>query len=232
MMLISSSCAVSYHMPNNRFETSELAGAYKNVKLYGGYGQGKDVELTQDFSQKWIDTENPVLRRTNFLTAGLDFGLSEKFDVGLQYVADLGIVLKGKMQIIGKKLEPGFQVAASIHAGGGSEKKKENNHTPTSAELDNSAVGADVIFGYRLNEKFLVYASSFYDSAHYEAVQTRSSTTREYKGNSSNYGATAGGTFFLNKEVEFIAEFARARAKSNSSRLTSSSYGAMVTIHL
>jgi hypothetical protein len=214
-------------MPTNRFETSETVGAFRNLKLYGGAGRGKDVELTPDFSTIWVNTQDPVLRNENFLTTGLDFGIFERLDIGIQYVSDLGILLKAKWMIVGKFFTLGFQIATSVHSGAGGEDKDEGENTPTRANLDYTSAGADIIFGYRFNKTILLYTSAFHDDYEYEVEHTRGTVKKNFKGGSTNTGGTIGASFLFADKVEF----ARAKGKSARSNLTSSAYGAMVNLH-
>lgn len=225
MALLSSSCALHYKMPDNRFETSETTGKLWGTHLYAGVGNGKDITLTSSYSQTWADPNNPDLSRENFITLGGDLGLHERIDVGLQYISDLGTVLKGKYQLIGKSGTEGFQTSIAAHAGGGSESISENYHTPTKAELDNSVVGVDIIAGYRFNKIVLIYASFFHDSFSYDIEQTRGTDTRKFEGKSKNTGGTFGASFLFGNTLELTAEYSGANAKSANQSFWNNSFG-------
>lgn len=229
--LLVSSCALNYKMPDNRFETSETTGKQWGVRAYTGVGNGKDIELTSNYSQVWADPDNPNLSRENFFTFGGELGLHERIDVGLQYVSDLGTLLKGKYQFIGKSGVEGFQTSVSAHAGGGSEEMSETNHTPTKAELSNSVVGVDVIAGYRFNKIVLIYASFFHDSFSYDIEQTRGTDVRKFEGKSKNTGGTFGASFLFGDRLELTAEYSGATAKSANKHLWNNSFGGVLGFH-
>lgn len=223
-----SSCALNYKMPDNRFETSETTGKLWGAHLYAGVGNGKDITLSSSYSQTWVDTNNPDLSRENFITLGGDLGLHERIDVGLQYISDLGTVVKGKYQLIGKSGVEGFQTSIAAHAGGGSEEMSENYHTPTKAKLDNSVIGVDVIAGYRFNKIVLMYMSFFHDSFSYDIEQTRGTDTRKYEGKSKNTGGTLGASFLFGNTLELTAEYSGANAKSAKNSLWNNSFGGVL----
>lgn len=229
--LLLSSCALNYKMPDNRFETSETTGKLWGVRAYTGVGNGKNIEMSSDFSQVWADPNNPDLERENFFTFGGELGLHERIDVGLQYVSDLGTLVKGKYQFIGKSGQVGFQSSVAVHAGGGSEDMSESNHTPTKASLDNSVIGGDLIFGYRFNKVVLIYSSFFHDRFSYDIEQTRGTDTRRFDGNSTNTGGTFGASFLFGETLELTAEYSGANGKSAGNTLWNNSFGAMLGLH-
>ncbi len=227
LMLSLSSCAISYVMPDNRFESPETRAKKGGAYLKAGAGLGKDVELTPDFSQIAINTERPIITRSGFVTAGGAYAFDERFDLGASYVSDLGFMLKGKYQILGTgKEEKDFKLALSLHVGGGSETKEESSNTFTKAELDNKFVGGDLILGYRINSTVLPYTSFFTDVLSYEVNQTRSTTTTTYKGHSRNLGFTAGTILSLSDVIDFNLEYAGATLKTAQKRKWMNSYGA------
>lgn len=229
--LLLSSCALNYKMPDNRFETSETTGKLWGVRAFTGVGNGKNIEISPDFSQTWADPSHPDLERENFFTLGGELGLHERIDIGLQYVSDLGTLLKGKYQFIGKSGQVGFQSSVAAHAGGGSEDMSESNHTPTKASLDNSVVGGDLIVGYRFNKVVLVYSSLFYDSFSYDIEQTRGADTRKFEGKSANIGGTFGTSFLFGDTLELTAEYSGATGKSAGKKLWNNSFGAVLGLH-
>lgn len=227
-----SSCAINYKMPDNRFMTPETRGGYGKVALITGYGQGKSIELTPDYSQSWANTQTPLIKDTGFFTIGGNLGLLERLDVGLKYVFDVGIVGTVKFQPIGKSGEKGLHLALAATAGGGSETKSESNNTPTKAELSNSFFGGDIVLGYRFSESFLFYVSAFRDRASYDLIQTRGTVTRNIDGHSENTGGTVGAQLNLSKTSSLLVEAARGEAVSAHSKSTSTSFGGLLTIGL
>jgi hypothetical protein len=220
-----SSCAISYNMPDTRFETPETTGKRWGGELNAGYGYGKDVELTSDFSQRWVDTDNPTLKREKFLTAGGRLGIDERIDLGLQVITDLGTLFKAKYQFLGKKGEKGFQAALSLHGGSGGEKKEETSNTYSKADLDNTVFGGDLILGYRFNEELIGYSSFFSDYLQFEVNQTRGTTTRLFKGKSRNTGGNLGLAACYNGTFVLKAEYAGATLEINNKKMWSNSYG-------
>ena len=216
-------------MPDNRFETAEVAGQ-KTFEIEGSIGEAKDIELTPDYSQTWVNVNSPVIRHETFVSGGLAYSFIDNLNIGIKYVQDTGFVLSSKVQVLGKKGEKGFQLAGMVSLGGGSENKEENNNTPTKIEMDNSFMGADLILGYRFSKNFSAYSSAFYDKADYEVTQTRGTTTRKYEGHSKNIGANVGLSYDFNEKACLMVEFARAKAESGDSKLISSSYGASMNL--
>ena len=229
LALLTSSCAISYNMPDNRFETAEV-GAQKTVKLAGGIGGAKDIELTSDYSQTWVSMDSPRITHEAFVAGGFAYSFIDNLNIGIKYVQDTGLVISSKVQAVGKKGEKGFQLAGMVHVGGGSEEKDENHSTPTKIEMSNSFVGGDLIFGYRFSKNFSAYSSVFYDKASYKITQTRGSDTRKYDGDSKNTGGNVGLSYDFSEQACLMIEFARAKAQSGGSRLTTSSFGASMNI--
>ncbi len=231
VLCLVSSCALSYKMPDNRFETSETTGKLWGTRLYTGVGNGKDVTVTPDFSQVWADPNDPGFARAGFFLLGGELGMHERIDVGLQHVSDLGTMLKAKYQFIGQSGVEGFQASVAAHAGGGSEEKSETSQTPTRAELDTSVIGADLIVGYRFNPIVLVYASFFHDSFSYKVNQTMGANQKNIEGKSKNTGGTFGASFLINKTLEITAEYSGATGRSAGDRFWTNSFGGILGLH-
>ncbi|MDO9183905.1 MAG: hypothetical protein Q7U04_15930 [Bacteriovorax sp.] len=223
------SCAVNYHMHDNHFETPETTGAYGKVAAIMGVGNGKKIELTPDYTYTWASTQNPKIVSEGFFTAGGTLGLQPDIDLGLSYISNLGVVLKGKYQALGKRGEVGPQVAGVLEIGGANEEKNESTN---SMKLENSMYGANLIAGYRFGVYFLSYFSIFRDNAKYDLKQTKASITQSFKGDSSNTGAAVGVELDLTPSAGFILEFTRAKADSANSKIYTSSFGGTLNILL
>jgi hypothetical protein len=218
-------------MPDNRFESPETIGQKSGGKIKVGYGNGKDIELTPDFSQIAINTNTPTISHSGFVTANGTYGLDEKIDLGASYVSDLGFMLKGKYQFLGTKKEVSdFKVALSVHLGGGSESKEESSNTFTKAELDNQFYGGDLIFGYRVNSTFLPFVSVFVDAVSYQVDQTRGTVTTAYKGHSRNIGFTSGAVISLSEKFDLHAEYAGATLKTGEQKKWTNSFGGTLSL--
>lgn len=218
-------------MPNNRFQTSEIT-LKKGGSAKVAVGQGNEIEFTPDFSNTWSDVKNPRIKADEFVVGQLSYSFLERFELTAKYLTDLGLIGSGKFQMVGTPGEEGFQMSGVFQAGGGSETKEEDQVTPTKAELDNYFYGADVILGYRNNKGLVVYTSAFRDQSHFKITQSRGSDVRHYKGKSTNTGGTAGLSYDLSQSASIMFEFARAKAVSADSRLTSSSFGGALTLYL
>lgn len=225
-----SSCAINYKMPDSRFITPESSGGFKTFSLETGYGRGKNVVITDDFSTGLARKSDVRLEDAAFLYGRAAMGITEGLDVGLQYLTDEGLALTGKYQLIGKRGQTGFQMAVAGHAGGGSENKSETDNTPTRGELDTSFIGGDFIIGYRFTPAFQMYTSVFYDDADYDFKQTRGTSSVSFKGGSTNRGATLGAGLNFGNGGKIGVEFSRARGQTSKERLTTSSFGAFLAV--
>ncbi len=230
MAMLSSSCAISYKMPDNRFETPEVNSGFGKVTIKAAYGQAKEIELTPDYSTTYIDTSIPAITSKDQIHSGLSLGLIDNLEAGLRYLSDVGVALNFKYQFVGKKSEKGMHMAANISGGGGSESKSEGYSTPSSAKLSNSFIGGDLIFGWRTGRDFMFYTSVFRDEASYKVDQTRAGVNQYFEGESVNTGGTFGIVVNFSNSANIMLEFARAKATSGKSKLTSSAFGAGINI--
>jgi hypothetical protein len=158
-----SSCATKYIIPGNRFMTPESQGGAMRGQIE--LQQTGANQLRINTSNRDVDSgvKYEDVRRMGFL---LSNSLFDQFDVVWSHTGGGNSLLGGKLQLMGASRSgngTGHKAAISVLVGG-----NEHEDDEDSIEFELSGREYLLLYGYRISENILPYASFSYATFNFE----------------------------------------------------------------
>lgn len=157
-LLFFTSCATKYIVPGNRFMTPETqGGAFRTaIEVH----QSSANQLTADISNASVKdgVNTSVIKRTGF---AMETSFLEQLDLFWTHTGGGNSLLGGKYQFVGASKNAkgaGHKMAISA-AMGGNEHETDNKNK---VEFDLEGQEFQLLYGYRINEFFMMYSNLAY----------------------------------------------------------------------
>ena len=166
LVFLSSGCAVTIKMPANRYDSPETMGKQWRAKVATGLGGANNVILTPDFTTMAPNPQSPTFDTATEFQLRAGVAALENLDIEIKTLTALQI----KYQFLGDGrlyAQPGnFSMAATL-AGGWNESQQNGTQLFGSSQryevkLKEGTFDGALIFGYRVNELFLMYGGPFF----------------------------------------------------------------------
>lgn len=158
LLLFLTSCATKYIIPGNRFMTPETQGGAFNSSFE--IHQSQANQLTADVSKGSVDDGviSTVTKRTGF---EVETAFLDKLDLFWTHTGGGNSLIGGKIQFLGASKTAkgvGHKMALSLAMGG----NKHETEGSTKVEFELTGQEYQLLYGYRLNEYFLLYSNLAY----------------------------------------------------------------------